>query len=226
MASTYTERTERTDRSILRAETTGSLVEIAGGVAIIVLSIIGLARIGTGVGALPEISAIILGAALIAEGGTIATEFTRLMSMSIGAAGAAEFTGGMTTEIVVGAVVLVLGVLSVLGVAPAILVPSAIIVAGALLLISAANVQRMNSVKVAALETADGGQALLQSAISTAAGFQVLAGIASVVLGILALSATAHVAVFALAGLLVLGAAVTMSGGTLSGSLMRIINRR
>ncbi|HEY3776739.1 MAG TPA: hypothetical protein VGL35_01635 [Rhizomicrobium sp.] len=218
MASTYTER------SVLRAETTGSLVEVAGGVAIIVLSVIGLARIGN-VGALPSISAIILGAALMAEGGTIATEFSRLMGMSMGTTGVSEFTGGMTTEIVVGAAVLVLGVLSVLGVNPATLVPCAIIVAGALLLIGAASVQRMNSVKVASLTAGEGTQALLQSAISTAAGFQVLAGIASIVLGILALSSTTHVAVFSIVGLLVLGAAVTMSGGTLTGSLMRMMNR-
>ncbi|MGH6887845.1 MAG: hypothetical protein ACREHF_01360 [Rhizomicrobium sp.] len=218
MASTYTER------SALRAEATGSLVEVAGGVAIVVLSVIGLARIGN-VGALPAISAIILGAALIAEGGTVATEFSRLMGMSAGATGVTEFAGGMTTEIIVGAAVLVLGVLSVLGVNPATLVPCAIIIAGALLLIGAANVQRMNSVKIAALPTGEGAQALLQSAISTAAGFQVLAGIASIVLGILALSSTAHVAVFTIVGLLVLGAAVTMSGGTLTGSLMRMMNR-
>lgn len=218
MASTYTER------SVLRAETTGSLVEVAGGVAIIVLSIIGLARIGN-VGALPAISTIILGAALVAEGGTIATEFSRLMGMSIGTGSVAEFSGGMTSEIIVGAAVLVLGVLSVLGVAPATLIPAAIIVAGALLLVTAANVQRMNSVKIAALPAGEGAMALLQSAISAAAGFQVLAGIASIVLGILALSSTAHIAVFSLVGLLVLGAAVTMSGGTLTGSLMRMMNR-
>jgi hypothetical protein len=129
-------------------------VEIAGGVAIIVLSIIGLARIGTGVGTLPEISAIILGAALVAEGGTIATEFTRLMSMSVGAAGAAEFTGGMTTEIVVGAVVLCWACPACW----ALLRRFSYLPAGALLLVSAANVQRMNSVKVAALGTAEGGQ--------------------------------------------------------------------
>lgn len=221
MASTYT---ERADRTALRAETTGSLVEVAGGVAIIVLSIIGLARIGN-VGALPAISAIILGAALIAEGGTIATEFSRLTGMGVGATGVSEFSGGMTTEILVGAVVLVLGVLSVLGVSPAALVPSAIIVAGALLLISAANVQRMNSVKIATLGTAPAAETLLQSAVSTAAGFQVLAGIAAIVLGILALSSAANVAIFALVGLLVLGAAVTMSGGTLTGSLMRMMLR-
>lgn len=218
MASIYTER------SVLKAETTGSLVEVAGGVAIIVLSIIGLARIGN-VGPLPAISTIILGAAVIAEGGTILTEFSRLLGMSTGTTSVAEFSGGMTNEIVIGAAVLVLGVLSVLGVVPATLVPAAIIVAGALLLVGAANVQRMNSVKISALPTGEAAQALLHSAISAATGFQVLAGIASIVLGILALSSTVHVAVFSIVGLLVLGAAVTMSGGTLTGSLMRMMNR-
>lgn len=221
MATTYT-----TERGVLRAETTGSLVEVAGGIAIIVLSIIGLARIGN-VGSLPAISTIILGAALIAEGGTVATEFTRLMNLSLGGAtaGAGEFAGGMTTEIVVGATVLVLGVLGVLGVSPAVLIPSAVIVAGALLLIAATNVQRIHAVRATAISANEGSQALMQTAISSAAGIQVLAGLAAIVLGILALSSTAHVAVFTVVGLLVLGAAVTMSGGTLTGNLMRLINR-
>ncbi|HEY6578052.1 MAG TPA: hypothetical protein VIY09_01900, partial [Rhizomicrobium sp.] len=156
MASTYT-----TERRVLRAETTGSIVEVVGGIAIIVLSIIALARLGN-VGALPAISTIILGAALVAEGGTIATEFSRLMAGVIGGtAGVSEFSGGMTTEIVVGAVVLVLGVLAVLGVSPGTLLPSAVIVAGGLLLIAATNVQRMNAVRSATVTTGEAGQALL-----------------------------------------------------------------
>ncbi|MGH6875786.1 MAG: hypothetical protein ACREHV_00250 [Rhizomicrobium sp.] len=220
MASTYA-----TERTILRAETTGSIVEVVGGIAIIVLSIIALARIGN-VGALPAISTIILGAALIAEGGTIATEFSRLMTGVLGGtASVGEFSGGMTTEIVVGAVVLVLGVLGILGVSPATLLPSAVIVAGGLLLIAATNVQRMNALKAATLAANETGQALLQTAISGAAGFQVLAAIAAIVLGIIALSSAANVALFTVVGLLVLGAAVTMSGGTLTGSLTRLLNR-
>lgn len=219
MATTYT------DRAILKAETTGSLVEAAGGIAIIVLSIIALSRIGN-VGSLPAISTIILGAALVAEGGTIATEFSRLMSASFATTTAAgEFSGGITVEIIIGAAVLVLGVLTLLGVSPATLLPSSIIVAGALLLIAASNVHRMHGVKIASTGANESTQALMQTAISGAAGFQGLAAVASIVLGILALASTANMTMFTIVGLLVLGAAVTMSGGTLSGSLMRLMNR-
>ena len=263
MASTYTDRTER---SGLRPETTGSLAEIAGGIAVIVLSIIGLARVGNlggnlagnvgnavgnvagnavgnaagnaagavgstinglahTMGSLPAISTIILGAAIIAEGGTIASGFSRLANENAGATGAAQVGGGMTTEIVIGAVVLILGVLALLGVSPVTLVPSAIILAGSLLLIGAANVQRMNSAKISLLNSNGSTQALQQPGISAAAGFQVL-GVAAVVLGILALASTIHIAAFMLVGLLVLGAAFTMSGGSLTGSLTRPAVRR
>jgi hypothetical protein len=201
-------------------------VEAAGGIAVIVLSIIALSRIGN-VGALPAITTIILGAALVAEGGTIATEFSRMMRESFGAttASAGEFSGGMTVEIVIGATVLVLGVLALLGVAAVTLLPAAVIVAGALLLIAASNVHRLHGVRAAAMGASETTQTLMLTSISGAAGFQALAAVAAIVLGILALSATANVAVFTIVGLLVLGAAVAMSGGTLTGNLMRLINR-
>lgn len=221
MATTYA------DRDLARVETTGSIVEAAGGIAVIVLSIIGLTRADAG--ALTSIAVIILGAAMLAEGGSIATEFSRLLNLN-GALSGVEMGGGMLSEIVVGAGILVLGVLSLLGVSTVTLVPVAVLAGGALLLISAPSVQRMNEVRLEATSMPVAGQQLMRTAGSAAAGLQVLAGLAAIVLGILALTTTGTATtgregMFALIGLLVLGASMLISASTVTGNMMRIFHR-
>lgn len=218
MATTYTER------DVARVEATGSIVEAAGGIAVAILSIIALSRAGSLT--LPSIAAIVLGAALLAEGGTVATEFARLLSMtSAGRLNAAEAGGGMTTEIFIGAGVLVLGVLALLGIGALTLLPAAVIATGGMMLLTAAGVQRMNEMRATMAGASDNAQRLMMAASSGAAAFQILAAIAAIVLGILALSSTAHVMAFTLAGLLVLGIAIALSGTAITGSLTRFLAR-
>lgn len=219
MAQTYTERTA------LPVETTGTIAEAAGGLAIVVLAIIGLAR--TDLTSLPGIAVIILGAALLAEGGAIAAEFSRLLSItSAGMADVGQFGGGMATEFVVGAAVLVLGILALVGVAPATLMAAAVVATGALLLLTASSVRRINEFKIAmAGGSSDGTQALMMAASAGSVGFQVLAGVTAIVLGILSLVSGGATAAFMLVGLLVLGASLTLSGSALTGSIMRLLRR-
>ncbi|HEY1836770.1 MAG TPA: hypothetical protein VGG36_03880 [Rhizomicrobium sp.] len=221
--------TSYTDKGLARVETTGSIVEAAGGIAVIVLSIIGLTRVDAG--SLTSIAVIILGAAMLAEGSSIATEFSRLLSLT-GAStlNGAEMGGGMLSEVVIGAGILVLGVLSLLGVSGATLVPVAVIAGGGLLLVSAPSVQRMNEVRISTFEIPESGQQLIQAAGSGAAGFQVLCGLAAVVLGILALtgtgtSTTGPEGMYALIGLLVLGASILISGTVVTSNMMRLLKR-
>ncbi|MGA9794148.1 MAG: hypothetical protein WBQ17_01310 [Rhizomicrobium sp.] len=221
--------TSYTDKGLARVETTGSIVEAAGGIAVIVLSIIGLTRADAG--SLTSIAVIILGAAMLAEGSSIATEFSRLLSLT-GAStlNGAEMGGGMLSEVVIGAGILVLGVLSLLGVSGATLVPVAVIAGGGLLLVSAPSVQRMNEVRISTFEIPESGQQLIQAAGSGAAGFQVLCGLAAVVLGILALtgtgtSTTGPEGMYALIGLLVLGASILISGTVVTSNMMRLLKR-
>jgi len=217
MAQTYTERT------VLPVETTGMIAEAAGGLAIVVLAVIGLAR--TDVTSLPGVAVIILGAALLAEGGAIAAEFSRLLSItSAGLADVGQFGGGMATEFVVGAAVLVLGILALLGVAPATLMASAVVATGALLLLTAPSVRRINEFKMASASS-EGTQALMLAASAGSTGFQVLAGITAIVLGILSLASGGTTTTFMLVGLLVLGASLALSGSTLTGSIMRLLRR-
>lgn len=219
MATVYTER------DVARVEATGSLVEAAGGIAVIVLSIIALSRTG-GSATLPSIAVIILGAALLAEGGTIATEFSRLLAMVTGGAmNAVDLGGGIATEIFVGASVLVLGVLALIGISPMTLISVAVIATGGMMLLTAGGVHRMNHIRVQTGGTPEIAQSLILAAGSGAAAFQILAAIAAIVLGILALTSAAVTMAFTLVGLLVLGAAIVLSGTALTGSLMRVLAR-
>jgi hypothetical protein len=217
MSTAYNEKT------ILEIETTGSVIEAATGVAVIVLAIIGLARADTGF--MTSITGIILGAALLAQGGAIAAEYSKLIAMVTGGTvGAVELGGGMTVEILAGGSTIVLGILGLLGFSPEILLPAAIIAVGASSIFAASGLQRLNTLKVQAAGLSDIAQKVAQAAVAGAIAVQVLAGGGAIVLGILALTLTAHAAVLTLVGLLVLGASVAVSGTALTGRLLRLFN--
>jgi hypothetical protein len=217
MSTTYNEK------AVLEVETTGSLIEAATGIAVIVLAIIGLARGDTGF--MTSITGIVLGAALLAEGGTVAAEYSKLLAMVTGGTlGAVELGGGMTVEILAGGSAIVLGILRLLGFSPEILLPVAVIAVGTSSIFAASGLQRLNTLKLQAAGLSDIAQKVAQAIVAGAIAAQVLAGGGAIVLGILALTLTAHAAVLTLVGLLVLGASVTVSGAALTGRLLRLFN--
>jgi hypothetical protein len=207
-------------RSMLATESGGSIVEAAGGVAVIVLAIIGLARGG---GFLTAIAMIVLGIALLAEGGSIAAQFSRLLSaVTGGAVGAMELGSGMTAEILAGGAAIVLGILGLVGLHPMVLLPAAVIAVGGSLVMTSSAVERLNQIKLQAAGLSEIAQKVAQTAVSGAIGTQVLAGVAAVVLGILALVSQDYAATLTLVGLLVLGAAMTLTGTALAGRFLRM----
>jgi hypothetical protein len=208
-------------KSLLEIESGGSLIEAAGGIAVIVLTIIGLARGSEGF--LTSIATIVLGVALLAEGGTIAAQFSRLLAAATGGTlGAMELGGGMTAEVLAGGAAIVLGILGLVGLNPMVLLPAAVIAVGGSLVLTAGAVERLNHLRVQAAGLSEMAQKVAQAAVSGAVGMQVLAGIGAIVLGILALVSASHAATLTLAGLLVLGAAVALSGSALAGRLLRM----
>jgi hypothetical protein len=211
------------EKFAIEMEATGSIVEAAGGVAVVVLAIISLARGDTQI--MTSIADIVLGVTLLAQGGTIATEYSRLLTMITGGTlGAVALGGGMTIEVLAGGAAAVLGVLALLGFAPMVLVPAAVIAVGGTLILSAGAVQRLNELKVQveARDVPEIAQRVSQGAVSGATAAQVLVGIAAIVLGIIALASTVNAAVLTQVGLLVLGAAVTLSGTALAGRMARM----
>jgi hypothetical protein len=210
-------------KSVLEVESGGSIVEAAGGIAVIVLAIIGLARGGNEF--MTAIATIVLGVALLAEGGAIAAQFSRLLSMASGGSlGAVQLGSGMTGEILAGGGAIVLGILALVGLRPMALLPAAVIGVGGTLVLTAGAIERLNQIRVAAAGLTEMAQRVAQAAVSGAVGTQVLAGIAAIVLGILALVSDTQAMNLTLVGLLVLGASVTLTGTALAGRLLRLFS--
>lgn len=232
MSTTYQQQSER---RLLEVESGGAAVEAVGGISVIVLSILGL--VGLAPDFLASIAGIVFGVAVLAQGAAVAAEYFSLFSrLTNGAMGAVELGGGMTVEITAGGAAIVLGVLSLLGIAPSVLLPALVIAGGASLILTAGAVQRLNNLKMMASQAPETAQRVMHAATSGAAASQLLAGTGAIVLGIVALAsipATVPVEVgmmgtwltLTLVGLLVIGAAILMSGGSLAGRLMQMFNR-
>lgn len=217
MSSTFGEK------SVLEVETAGNVVEAAAGIAVVVLSIIGLAHVGGA--SMTAVATIVLGAALLAQGGTVAAEYSKLLAMASGGTlGAVELGGGMSVEMLAGGAAVVLGILGLLGLSPEYLLPAAVIVVGASLILAAGALQRLNTLKVQAANLSDLAQSVARSAVAAALSAQVLAGGAAIVLGILGLTLPMSAPVLTLVGLLVLGGAVAISSTALAGRLFRLMN--
>lgn len=228
MATTYTER------GFASAEATGTIAEAAGGIAVMVLAIIGLARAEAA--PLTSIGILVLGAALLAEGTAVAGEYMQAIKDTSATRVDVQAGTGMTMEIFIGGAVLVLGILSLIGVSATSLAPVAVIAAGALMLVSAPTMLQLNEIRRQSDGVSEQAQSLMRASAASVSGIQILTGLTAIVLGILALAtggtAVAGVAStgqeaahLTLVALLVLGAALTFNGTALTGSVMRMINR-
>jgi len=198
----------------------GSLSEVIGGAAAVVLAILALA------GVLPEslaaIAIIALGAAMMFKGGAVAARLAELnQELMTGTAEEAELAGGMTAETMTGIAGIVLGILALLGVAPmALMAVSLLVFGGGLLFASAAN-SELNELRI-------GGDAsyrerkVLHASVSVASGSEVLVGLGAAVLGILALVGLAPLTL-TLVGLLSIGASVMFAGSALGGKMAAIL---
>lgn len=220
--TTITTSTSRySDKPMLEIETTGTVAEAALGIAAIVLAIVGLARGSAFFGA---IAAIILGAALLVQGGAVGAEYSKLLSTRItgGTLGAIELGGGMTVEVLAGAAIVVLGILALLGFSPETLLAAGAIAVGASMILATGGLQRLNTLKVQAAGLSDMAQGVTEGAVAAALTAQVLCGGAAVVLGILALTVSGYSAELMLVALLVLGATSAASGTALTGRLLRL----
>jgi hypothetical protein len=224
MSASYGEA--RTERVLGATSTTGTIAEAAGSIAVIVLSIIGLAQTTTSA-TIVAVTAIVLGAALLAEGGALAGEFARLSLLSGESASADSIVSGMSLQVASGAIVLVLGILALLGVSAATLTAAAVIVVGAAMMLTASTIPQLRQLR----SITSGGSEIVQmigrTSMSGMAGAQFLAGVAAIVLGILALSSTAVETgrTLVMVGFLVVGGAMTIGVTAMSGNFLRFFTR-
>jgi hypothetical protein len=202
----------------------GGLVDAVGGIVTIVLAIIALSGVYPTM--LVAIATIVFGAALLIQGGTMLSEYTKMIFPAGASAPTEEFSagGGLSSVFLVGAAGIVLGVLALLGIFPTELTSIAIIAFGGALVLSSNAVWQLyrmkrSSHRFAGARTVSGGEVLAWEMASGSAAMQCIAGLAAIVLGILAVTGR-DPAILSLVSLLVLGATVLLTGSALSGAVM------
>jgi hypothetical protein len=202
----------------------GGFADAIGGVATIVLAVVGLA------GVRPEMMAavatIVFGVALLVEGGAMLSEYATIVIPSGLRSASIENVGGvgLSSHFLAGAAGIVLGVLALLGIASVTLTSIALIAFGAALALSSNAVWRLHELKRATLLPAEGQpvtgtEILANEMASESAGALTLAGLAAIVLGILAVSGLNPI-VLTLAALIAIGATLVLTGSSLSATVV------
>ena len=201
----------------------GGFADAIGGVATIVLAVVGLAGIRPEM--MVAIATIVFGVALLVEGGAILSEYANIVFPSGFRSAAIENFGGvgLSAHFLAGAAGIVLGVLALLGIASVTLTSIALIAFGAAMALSSNSVWRLHQLKRAMLPTESqpvSGTAILANEMaSESAGALTLAGLAAIVLGILAVAGLNPI-VLILAALIAVGATLVLTGSSLSATVV------
>lgn len=201
----------------------GALIDAIGGIATIVLAVIGLA--GVHASLMTSIATIVFGVALLIQGGTMMSEFAQILLPNDTRVAAFDQFGGTSLSVVfmAGAAGIVLGILALLGIHAMVLTPVAVIVFGTALVLSSNAVWQLYMLRQAARGIGQsqhaGVEVILSEIASGSAGIQALAGLSAIVLGILAVSGEADLTLN-LVALLALGATIVLTGGSLTATIL------
>lgn len=215
MAEAVSQRRSRTD----------SAVELLAGLAVVVLTILGLAGIAPTF--VVAIATIVFGVELLLQGSSIVSEYTALLGRNEGAAVIGEIgAGGWSVLFFAGAAGIVLGILALLQIVAVSLVAIAVIAYGAALLLSALSTSRLALARSSTLIPDEPARQVAESLATDAMGIQTFVGLAAIVLGILALSGFVP-ATLVLIALLTLGSLAAVNSAFVANSLMgNSLNRR
>ncbi len=194
-----------------------TLDETIGGLALIVLGILALARFDPPL--LNAIATIIAGVALMIVSAGLAVELNRVVSESEGhALNIGELEQGLNAGVLGGIAGVVLGILAILDVARLTLIAVALIVFGAAVLFDFIARAQVRSLK---MMTGDASEQSARLAVSVASGTDtatIAAGVALITLGILALSGVAGGILVSVA-LLSLGSYLFLEGSVVVGRM-------
>jgi hypothetical protein len=168
------------------------------------------------------IAMIAAGAALLFGGGAIATRLDYLRTHAANDAKFAELSEGMGAEFLAGAASVVLGILALLGMVTSVLLPVGAIVLGGGLLLGTTATGRLNKYPTF-VEGQTPTDFWTQRATTGAAGAQLLIGLASITLGILALVGFSWMTL-TLVALLCVGCSTCLSGTSLTSRLQAVLH--
>ncbi len=208
------------DKKTLTVVGSGSGLEVIGGGAALVLGILGLLNISPMY--MAPIAAICAGAGILAQGGSVAARYhalTQELMRTESGIDRTETGGGIGSEIVGGLAGIVLGVLALLSIVSLTLLCVAAIVLGATLVMSSGAVSHLNTLAAHRDIRAEPMDHYAHQALNAAAGAQVMVGLGSVVLGILALMGT-YPLTLVLISMLAIGCSVFLSGSALGSRIL------
>jgi len=154
------------------------------------------------------------------QGGTVLSEYASIIFPASSIASSEQFgVGSLSTLFLVGVAGIALGILALLGISAEILTAIAVIAFGSALILTSNAVRHLYMLQSSANRSGApraGTELLAGEMASGSAGVQMLAGLASLVLGILAVLGINH-DILTLAALIVLGATVILTGSALTG---------
>jgi hypothetical protein len=198
---------------------TDFIPESVAGLAVVVLTILGLA--GVAPEFLVAVATIIFGVGLLLYGAAAISEVGRIFARGSQNQSVIEMAAnGVSTIFLAGAAGIVLGILALLGKAPADLVAISVIAFGGALILSSSFNKRLRVLTISASEDVTLTR-FMQDSASESAGLQVLAGLAAIVLGILALANVADPVVLVLIALLELGSFAILSSASVATGLVQ-----
>lgn len=209
----------------------GGVMDAMGGIATAVLAIIGLA--GWRPELLAGVATIVFGAALLVQGGTLLSEYSQVYTPGGVMQTASDAMGGdgLAAMFPVGIAGIVLGILALIGVASYALTSISVIAFGAALMLSAQSVRRLYRMQAELRRGTSGSYSVREflagEMAAGSAGIQFAAGLAALVLGILAvvMAATLRSELLTLVALLVVGLTNIISGSALSGLVLSFVRQ-
>jgi hypothetical protein len=202
---------EPTIESLLSGIAGGSITEGIGAVATIALAIVGLAGIYTDIVA--AVATIVIGAIILMEGGLVSSAYRRLAAQGANGNQIRELGSGVTAEFFGGLAGIILGILALFGRFPPTLLAVAILVFGAAVLLGGGTVSRLSWLLQSQHQAGAQGNNGNVNVVGT--GGHTLIGLATIVLGILAIIGLAPMILIQV-GLLSLGAGALFSGSTMN----------
>ncbi len=202
----------------------GGLIDDVGGVATVILAILGL--IGFYAPIMAVIATILFGVTLLIQGNGMMSGYARF-SVPLGANSPINGfnVSSRSALVLLGAGGIALGVLSLLDFNSAVLTPIASIMFGSALVLSSVSVWHLNVVRRASARDEESSRDILANQmVFDSAGIQIFGGFAAVVLGVLAVSGARNDLTFNLVALLILGSALVLKGGSLNAILLSFMH--
>jgi hypothetical protein len=209
--------TEADKQELLGLRLNYSLGETGGGIALIVLSILALAKMDPML--LNAIAVILAGIALLIEDRSLLTKYAGALSYAPAyGPGTSTAPDGVSAGTLAGISGIVLGILAILGIAAATLTAVAIVIFGAAVLFDFAARAQIMALRMVDRESSEQSAKLALTAASSTNTSAMLVGVALITLGILALAGLTT-SILVTVALLGLGAYLFLQNAAVAGSL-------